>query len=202
MLLAHKSKLAAKEEVTLANATLESLKITKLAKTVATATITVSEETTSVAVANTAVDGAGVAAAGIKAANSPLSKNVMYTYWEDYLQFGDTTNRKTGNYANSAYTGVKEFLSYDTAHYTDQNMMAIMLHGVNVFDTIFQKYEGISIRNTKAILLTITNFISKLLVVPSALNIWVYSQQLSYYINLQIPTRKDLPPIGIIKVLP
>ena len=159
MLSAHQSKLAAQEGVTSTNATLKSLKITELAKMVATATITLNEETTSVEVANTAVDGAGIATAGTTepeqgASNTTklgqptlgkeaktdielLPKASIYTYWENYGQFGDMTNCKTGHYSNSIYTGVKEYLSYDTAHHTDLKMKAIMLEGVNVFDAIF-----------------------------------------------------------------
>ena len=51
-------------------------------------------------------------------------------------------------------------------------MKAIILEGVNAFDAIFQKYEKISIRNPKATLSAITAFISKLLGIPSAMDIW------------------------------
>ena len=106
-----------------------------------------------------------------EAANDLLSKDIIYTYWKDYGQFGGTTNCTTGHYANSAYTDASEFLSYDTSHFTDRKRKAIMLHGVNEFSTIFEKYEGISIRHSKATLSAITTCISKLLVVPSAMNI-------------------------------
>ena len=46
-----------------------------------------------------------------------------------------------------------------------------MLEGVNEFDAVFQKCEKISIRNPKATLLAITAFISKLLVIPSEMDI-------------------------------
>ena len=112
MIFEHESKLAAQEEVTLAKATLESLKITKSSKTVATTTITVSEGTTRVVVAETAVSGSVITAEGTmkpaqgalatttfsqstlckeinmtkraKTANDLLSKEVIYTYWKDY----------------------------------------------------------------------------------------------------------------------
>ena len=193
MLSEHPSKLAAQEQVISSNVTLKSLKIIKLAKMVATATITVSKETTRVAVANKAVDGAGIVAAGTtepeqgttnttKLRQSTLGKKaktdielffkaVIHTYWHDYGQFRDTTNRKTGHYSNSIYTDVKEYLSYNTAHYTDLKMKAIMLEGVNAFDAIFQKHEKISIQNPKATLSAITAFISKLLVIPLAMDI-------------------------------
>ena len=64
MLIVPKSKLAAKEVVILIKATLESLKITKLAKMVATTTITVNEGIISVAAAETAVDRAVIVAEG------------------------------------------------------------------------------------------------------------------------------------------
>ena len=154
MLLAHQSKLAAQEGVNLTNATLKRLKITKLAKTAATATTTVSKETTSVEKGATNTTKLGQSTLG-KAAKTDielLSKAVIYTYWDDYGQFIDTKNRKTGHYSNSTYTGVKEHLSYNTAHHTDQKMKAIMLEGVNEFDAVFQKYEKISTRNPKATL--------------------------------------------------
>ena len=146
MLSSYLSKVAAQQGVNLANTALKDLKINELAKTVDTATITVSD-TTSVAVGNTAVDGAAAAATGTmkpapgatgttkfrsiygkgtnrteltKAANERLSKEIIYTYWEDYGQFGNTKTCKTDHYPNSAYTGVNEYLSYNSTHVDDR----------------------------------------------------------------------------------
>ena len=55
-----------------------------------------------------------------KAANESLSKDIIYTYWNDYGQFGNTKIRKTGHYSNAAYIGVEEYLSYDSAHVDDR----------------------------------------------------------------------------------
>ena len=195
----HASKMVAQEGVTLAKATLESYKITQSSKTVATTTITVSEETTIIAVAETAVGEAGIAAEGtmklaqgamttttfgqstpgketnmterMKVANDLLSKEFIYIYWKDFGQFGDKKTCTMGHYANTVYTGAKEFRSYDTAHILDQKMKAIMIEGVNSFSTILEKYEGFSIRQPKATLSAITAFISKLLVLPSRMDI-------------------------------
>ena len=190
MLIEHKLKLAAKGRVVLAKVILESLKITEPAKTVTTTTITVSKETTSVGAAETADGVAVILTEGTmkptqsawattifgqstlhketnmtkraKAANDLLSEAVIYTYWKDYGQFGDTKPRTIGHYANSVYTGAKKVLSYDTAHVMDQRMNAIMLNGVNEFSTILEKYEGFSIRHPKAT----PAFIYELLIVP------------------------------------
>ena len=106
-----------------------------------------------------------------KVANDLLSNAVIYTYWKDYGYFGDTKLCTTGHYAHSVYTGAKEFLSYDTFYVTDQRIKAIMLNWVNEFSTILEKLEGFSIRHSKATLSAITAFSSKLLVVPSVMNI-------------------------------
>ena len=135
MVIERKSKLAAKEMVILAKATLERLTITKLLTTVATTTTTISEGTTSTAAAEAAVGGAVIVAEGttkpaqsvlattifgqsaqqketnmtklVKAANDLLSKDVIYTYWKDYGHSGDTTTHTIGNYVNSVYTSAK-----------------------------------------------------------------------------------------------
>ena len=144
MLLDHELKLTAQEGVTSAKVTLGSLKITESSKTAATITITISKETTSVAVTETAVGRAVIAVEGTmkpvqgalattnfgkstlgketnmtkqaKAANDLLSKEIIYTYWKDYGQFGDKKTHTTGHYANAVYTGAKEFRSYNTNH--------------------------------------------------------------------------------------
>ena len=200
MIVKHKSKLAAKETVILAKATLESLTIAEPVTTVVTTMTTVSEEITSAAAAEAAVGRAVIVAEGtmkpvqdtlattifgqstqhketniaerVKTANDLLSKDVIYTYWKDYGQFRDTTTCMTGHYANSVYTGAKEFLCYDTPHVIDQKMKAIMLQGMNEFSTKFKKYEGFSIRQPESTLLAITAFISKLLVLPMLMDIW------------------------------
>ena len=198
MLSSYLSKVAAQQGVNLANTALKDLKINELAKTVDTATITVSN-TTSVAVGNTTVGGAASAATGkmkpapgatdttkfvqptlgkgtnraelTEAANERLSKDIIYTYWDDYGQFGNKKTRMTGYYSNSAYTGVKEYLSYDSTHVDDHKRKAIMLDGLNEFDTTFRKYEKISIWHPKTTLLAITAFISKLLFIPLTMDI-------------------------------
>ena len=199
MLSLYLSKVAAQQGVNSPNTTLKDLKINKLAKTVDTATITVSN-ITRVAVRNTAMDGAASAATGTmkpapgatdttkfgqltlgkgtnkdeltKVANERLPKDIIYTYWDDYGQFGNAKTYKTGHYSNSACTGVKEYLSYDSAHVDDYKKNAIMLDGMNEFDTLFGKYEKVSIWHPKATLLAITAFISKLLVIPTTIDIW------------------------------
>ena len=107
----------------------------------------------------------------VKTANDQLLKDVIYIFWKDYKQFGDTKICTTGHYANLVYPGAKEFLSYDTAHITDQRMKASMLNRMNKFSTIFKEYEGFSIRQPKSTLSAITAFISKLLVLPLSMDI-------------------------------
>ena len=104
-----------------------------------------------------------------KAANDLLSKEIIYTYWKDYGQFGDKKTCTTGHYINTVYTGAKEFRGYDTARVLDQRMKAIMIDGVSSFSTILEKYEGFSIRQPKTTLSAITAFISKLPVLPSVI---------------------------------
>ena len=134
--------------VILAKATLERLTITKPVTKVATTTTAVSKGATSVAAVEAAVGGEAMVDEGTmkptqgtlattifgqstqhketnmtklpKAANDLFLKDVIYTYWKNYGQFGDKTTRMAGHYTNSVYTGTKEFLSYDTAHVTDQ----------------------------------------------------------------------------------
>ena len=81
----------------------------------------------------------------VKAANDLLSKDIIYTYWTDFGQFGDKKTCTTGHYTMPVYTGQKEFLSYGTAHGMDRKMKSIMIDGINEFNTIFEKYEGFSI---------------------------------------------------------
>ena len=145
MLSSHLSKMGAQQGVNLAKETLKNLTISNLAKTGDTAMITVSD-TTIVAVGNSAGDAAASTVPGImkpapgttvtteigsfsgkgtnrtkltKAANERLSKDIIYIYWDDHRQFGNNNPRKTGPYSNSAYTGAKEYLSYDSAHAED-----------------------------------------------------------------------------------
>ena len=66
----------------------------------------------------------------VKAANDLLSKDIIYTYWKAFGQFWDKKTCTIGHYTNPVYTGSKEFLSYDTAHVTDQKMKSIMLNGM------------------------------------------------------------------------
>ena len=153
MLSSYLSKVAAQQGVKLAKSTLKDLKINKLAKMVDTATITVSD-TTSVVVGNTIADGEASAATRImkpapgatvttefgqstlgkgtnraelmKAANTRLSKDIIYTYWDtDHGQFGNKKPCKTDHYSNSVYTGVKEYLSYNSAHVIDNKKRSI-----------------------------------------------------------------------------
>ena len=43
--------------------------------------------------------------AAVAAANERLSGEIIYTYWDDYGQFGNKDPRKTGPYSTPAYTG-------------------------------------------------------------------------------------------------
>ena len=77
----------------------------------------------------------------------------------------------TGPYLKPVYTNQNEFLSYDTAYAIDRKLKHIIMDGLNTFNAIFEKYEGFSIRQPKATFLAITTFISKLLVLPSSMDI-------------------------------
>ena len=126
IIIMHKSKLAAKEGVILAKATLESLTITEPATTQVTTTIRVNEGTASAAAAKAAVGSTVIVAEGtmkpaqgtlatiffcqstvrkytnmierVKAANDLLSKDVLYTNWQNSRKFRDTATLTTGHY--------------------------------------------------------------------------------------------------------
>ena len=55
----------------------------------------------------------------VAAANKRLLGDILYTYWENYVQFGNKEPRKTGSYLAPAYTRGKEYKSFDTLHPDD-----------------------------------------------------------------------------------
>ena len=76
--------------------------------------------------------------AAAAAANEWLSGEIIYTYWDDYGQFGNKDPRMTGPYSTQAYTGAKEYKSFATPHPDDRNKRKnIMLDGVEEFAKIF-----------------------------------------------------------------
>lgn len=110
--------------------------------------------------------------ARLKAANETLSKDIIYTYWNGFGQFGDKKICMKGSYTNVIYTGQKEFLSYNTAHASDlRSKHILLLTGMKEFKTIFKKYEGLSIWQPTATLLVITTIISKLQDAPALIKI-------------------------------
>ena len=100
------------------------------------------------------------------------------------------------------YTDQKEFLSYDTAHATDRKMNHIIIDGMNDFDTIFEKYEGFSIWQSKSHFSAITTFMSKLLVVPSSMDILDVQKTVKLSFQSANTSPENSPLIGIIRVLP
>ena len=141
------SKMGAQQGVNSAKDTLKEPKISKVAKTVDTAMITV----TIVAAGNSEGDAAVSTVLGTmkpapgatitteigsffgkatntteltKAANERLSKDIIYIYWDDHGQFGNKNPRKTGSYSNPAYTGAKEYQSYNRPHAEDRKKEA------------------------------------------------------------------------------
>ena len=67
----------------------------------------------------------------VAAANKRLLGEILYTYWDDYGQFGNKDPRKTGPYSTQAYTGAKEYKFFDTPHSGDHNKRKnILLDGV------------------------------------------------------------------------
>ena len=72
-------------------------------------------------------------------ANEWLLGEIIYTYWDDYGQFGNNNPRKTGPYSSQVYTGAKEYKSFATPHQEDRNKRKnILLDGVEEFGKIFQ----------------------------------------------------------------
>ena len=143
--------MGAQQGVNLAKETLKDLTISKVAKTVDKAMIIVSN-TTNVAVGNSAGDAAASTVTGtmkpapgatvttelgsfigkgtnttelMKAVNERLLKDTIHIYWDDHGQFGNKNPRKIGPYSNSSYTGVKEYLSYNSAHAEDRKKRGI-----------------------------------------------------------------------------
>ena len=105
----------------------------------------------------------------VAAANERLLGEIIYTYWDDYGQFGNKDPRKTGPYSTQTYTGAKEYKSFDTPHPDDCNKRKnIMLNGVAEFAKIFQKHEPFSIQDIKTTSTVINAFITKLLANPTS----------------------------------
>ena len=76
----------------------------------------------------------------VAAANERLLEEIIYTYWDDYGQFGNKDPCKTGLYSTQAYTGAKEYKSFDTPHPDDRNKRKnIMLDGLEGFAKIFKE---------------------------------------------------------------
>ena len=107
----------------------------------------------------------------LEAANNQTEKDIMYKYWENLGQFGDKKPRKTGHYSKDLYVNSSAFTSYDIAHKDDPRGKKKILDGMNAFDTGFEKSEGFSIRDKRATVPVITEFISKLLASTSSLDI-------------------------------
>ena len=72
------------------------------------------------------------------AANERLLGEIIYTYWDDYGQFGNNNPRKTSPYSTQAYTGAKEYKSFATPHQEDCNKRKnILLDRVEEFAKLF-----------------------------------------------------------------
>ena len=106
------------------------------------------------------------------AANERLLGDILYTYLENYGQFGSKEPRKTGLYLGSAYMGGKEYKSFDTPHPADGHKRKnVLIDGMKEFDKTFRKYESFSIQDIKATLTVITDFIIQLLTNPKSWDI-------------------------------
>ena len=57
----------------------------------------------------------------VAAANEQLSGETIYTYWDGFGQFGSKDPHTTGPYSTPAYTGAKEYKSFDTPHPDERN---------------------------------------------------------------------------------
>ena len=72
-----------------------------------------------------------------KIANERLSKDIIYIYLDHHVQFENNNPHKAGPYSSPAYTGAKEYQSYNSPHAEDRKKRHILLTGVNEFSKIF-----------------------------------------------------------------
>ena len=175
----------------------------------------VSVGTTITAEAGLPADEAGMKESGVQSPSAPLttteilkkvneqiSNDIIYEYWKNLGQFGDTHPRMTGPYSKDIYTNSSAFLSYDTAHADDHRAKKLIIDGLDKFNKYFEQSKGFSIRQPSATIPVITKFISTLLSPPPSTDIMEVQKMVKLVYQFANTTRKDSPFIGVTRVRP